>query len=75
MAQDVSSNATEPMVMPKIPLKPNCLNFSEVLAQAVALISPTMTAALIIPGDVFEHRRLELDVLCLGHRHVAVRGL
>jgi amino acid transporter len=31
------------------PLKPNCLNFYEVLAQAVALISPTMTAALIIP--------------------------
>lgn len=30
-------------------LKPNCLNFSELLAQAVALISPTMTAALIIP--------------------------
>jgi amino acid transporter len=37
------------MVMPKIPLKPNCLSFAEVLAQAVALISPTMTAALIIP--------------------------
>jgi amino acid transporter len=37
------------MVMPNIALKPNCLNFSEVLAQAVALISPTMTAALIIP--------------------------
>jgi amino acid transporter len=37
------------MVMPNIPLKPNCLSFSEVLAQAVALISPTMTAALIIP--------------------------
>jgi amino acid transporter len=37
------------MVMPNIPLKPNCLNFTEVLAQAVALISPTMTAALIIP--------------------------
>jgi amino acid transporter len=30
-------------------LKPNCLNFYELLAQAVALISPTMTAALIIP--------------------------
>jgi amino acid transporter len=30
-------------------LKPNCLNFSELLAQAIALISPTMTAALIIP--------------------------
>ncbi|MGA8358630.1 MAG: hypothetical protein WB772_14950 [Xanthobacteraceae bacterium] len=35
--------------MAKIPLKANCLNFSEVLAQAVALISPTMTAALIVP--------------------------
>ena len=30
-------------------LKPNCLSFTELLAQAVALISPTMTAALIIP--------------------------
>ena len=30
-------------------LKPNCLSFVELLAQAVALISPTMTAALIIP--------------------------
>jgi amino acid transporter len=30
-------------------LKPNCLGFLELLAQAVALISPTMTAALIIP--------------------------
>ena len=35
--------------MPNIALKSNCLNFYEVLAQAVALISPTMTAALIIP--------------------------
>jgi amino acid transporter len=30
-------------------LKPNCLGFYELLAQAVALISPTMTAALIVP--------------------------
>ncbi len=30
-------------------LKPNCLNYAELLAQAIALISPTMTAALIIP--------------------------
>lgn len=30
-------------------LKPNCLAYPELLAQAVALISPTMTAALIIP--------------------------
>src|SRR5579862_3716746 len=30
-------------------LKTNALNFWEVLAQAVALISPSMTAALIVP--------------------------
>ncbi|MDR3456307.1 MAG: APC family permease [Verrucomicrobiae bacterium] len=30
-------------------LKPNCLNFIELLAQNIALISPTMTAALIVP--------------------------
>lgn len=30
-------------------LKPNCLTYTELLAQAVALISPTMTAALIVP--------------------------
>src|SRR5450755_1622924 len=30
-------------------LKSNALNFWEVLAQAVALISPSMTAALIVP--------------------------
>jgi amino acid transporter len=30
-------------------LRAQCLNFWEVLAQAVALISPTMTAALIVP--------------------------
>ena len=30
-------------------LRPNCLNFIELLAQNIALISPTMTAALIIP--------------------------
>ena len=35
--------------MANIPLKANCLGFYEVLAQAVALISPTMTAALIVP--------------------------
>ncbi len=33
----------------KKPLKQNCLGFGELLAQGVALISPTMTAALIIP--------------------------
>ena len=30
-------------------LRPQCLNFWEILAQAIALISPTMTAALIVP--------------------------
>jgi amino acid transporter len=30
-------------------LKPNCLGYPELLAQNIALISPTMTAALIIP--------------------------
>jgi len=30
-------------------LKKNCLSYTELLAQGVALISPTMTAALIIP--------------------------
>ncbi|MDD5201074.1 MAG: APC family permease [Terrimicrobiaceae bacterium] len=30
-------------------LKTECLNFSELLAQNIALISPTMTAALIVP--------------------------
>ncbi len=30
-------------------LRPNCLNFTELLAQNIALISPTMTAALIVP--------------------------
>ena len=30
-------------------LRAQCLNFWEVLAQAIALISPTMTAALIVP--------------------------
>ncbi len=32
-----------------VDLRQNCLGFFELLAQAVALISPTMTAALIIP--------------------------
>lgn len=30
-------------------LRANCLNYWEVLAQSIALISPTMTAALIVP--------------------------
>ena len=35
--------------MSKTRLKAECLDFTELLAQAVALISPTMTAALIVP--------------------------
>ncbi len=42
--------ATQTLAPPEGPrLRPNCLNFSELFAQAVALISPTMTAALIVP--------------------------
>ena len=42
--------ATKTLAPPAGPrLRPNCLSFSELLAQAVALISPTMTAALIVP--------------------------
>ncbi len=33
----------------KTGLRPNCLSFPEVLAQSIALIAPTMTAALLIP--------------------------
>jgi amino acid transporter len=33
----------------KTQLRPHCLNFIELLAQNIALISPTMTAALIVP--------------------------
>lgn len=42
-------NARKRVAMSSKQLKPNCLSYMEVLAQAVALISPTMTAALIIP--------------------------
>ncbi len=42
--------ATKVMPPPRgASLRPNCLNFWEVWAQAIALISPTMTAALIVP--------------------------
>src|SRR4030081_3732435 len=33
----------------KTGLRPNCLSFPEVLAQSIAMIAPTMTAALLIP--------------------------
>ena len=35
--------------MSQVALRKNCLGFTELLAQGIALISPTMTAALIIP--------------------------
>jgi amino acid transporter len=35
--------------MSQVALRKDCLGFVELLAQAIALISPTMTAALIIP--------------------------
>jgi len=37
------------MNTPAEKLRPHCLNFAELLAQNIALISPTMTAALIVP--------------------------
>jgi amino acid transporter len=39
----------ERVFVPSQQLQSNCLSFTELLAQAVALISPTMTAALIVP--------------------------
>ena len=56
-------------------LKANCLGPYELLAQNIALISPTMTAALIIPVMYSNTGELELAVLCARHRHAAVRGL
>jgi len=34
---------------PATTLRPHCLNFAELLAENIGLISPTMTAALIVP--------------------------
>src|ERR1700728_600249 len=39
----------ERLIVPSQQLQSNCLSFTELLAQAISLISPTMTAALIIP--------------------------
>ncbi len=49
MAREVAKLSKAGCPMSQSRLKPNCLSFIELLAQAVALISPTMTAALIIP--------------------------
>jgi amino acid transporter len=46
---DTSSSHAQVMKTTHSKLKHNALNFWEVLAQAVALISPSMTAALIVP--------------------------
>ncbi|MEI9997929.1 MAG: APC family permease [Verrucomicrobiota bacterium] len=45
MPKETISMSTQPLDK----LKSSCLNFSELLAQNIALISPTMTAALIVP--------------------------
>jgi amino acid transporter len=46
---DNNSSHVQAMRTTHTKLKHNALNFWEVLAQAVALISPSMTAALIVP--------------------------
>src|SRR6202790_2976881 len=46
---DTGSTHLQAMRTTHTKLKTNALNFWEVLAQAVALISPSMTAALIVP--------------------------
>ena len=46
---DETSSHVQAMRTTHTKLKHNALNFWEVLAQAVALISPSMTAALIVP--------------------------
>jgi len=51
-AQGITTNSlaqegTTPMY--DATLRKNCLGFVELLAQGIALVSPTMTAALIIP--------------------------
>ncbi len=46
---EMSTSHAETMKITHTRLKTNALNFWEVLAQAVALISPSMTAALIVP--------------------------
>ena len=55
-------------------LKRNALNFWEVSAQAIALISPSMTAALIVPLMFGNRRHRRVALLCLRHHHAPVRG-
>jgi amino acid transporter len=49
-AASMASHPSTGPSSPKIPLKANVLGYWEVLAQSIALISPTMTAALIVPA-------------------------
>jgi amino acid transporter len=46
---DASPQTEKMMLAQPTRLRAQCLNFWEILAQAIALISPTMTAALIVP--------------------------
>ena len=55
-------------------LKTECLNFWEILAQAIASISPSMTAALISAVDVRHRRQFRMVMLSLRHHHAAFRG-
>src|SRR5271170_4879645 len=45
----VAQETKSPMIAQSTNLRLHCLNFWTVLAQNIALISPTMTAALIVP--------------------------
>ena len=59
---------TAPPILPVKTLKKDALGPLELLAQNIALISPTMTAALIVPLMYRHNRRLELALLRAGHR-------
>ena len=56
-------------------LKPHCLNFVELLAQNIALISPTMTAALIVPLMFSNSGNISWLSYAGRHGHAAVRRL
>src|SRR5580704_16335121 len=46
---DMAATTSAPPGAKGTRLRANCLNYWEVLAQSIALISPTMTASLIVP--------------------------
>ena len=56
-------------------LRTNVLGFPALFAQSVALISPTMTAVLIIPLAFAERGTGHVVGLRLRHHHAALRGL